>query len=100
MMRSGRTLGLAGAVAVAAGLAWGMESRPASAQGVEFANMSCDQLWYERNSIYAQYGYCFKTDRAVRTFGRGCSAPYGRLPPRALATVENITSWERRKGCN
>ena len=34
---------------------------------------SCDQLWYERNSIYKAAGYCFQTERAIRTFGNaGC----------------------------
>jgi hypothetical protein len=37
------------------------------------AAQSCDQLWYERNSIYKQEGYCFKTQRAIAAFGNaGC----------------------------
>jgi hypothetical protein len=52
-------LSLAGAITIAAsGLA---------------AAQSCDQLWYERNSIYKQEGYCFKTQRAIAAFGNaGC----------------------------
>jgi hypothetical protein len=35
---------------------------------------SCGQLWYQRNSIYKAAGYCFKTPRAIRTFGNaGCA---------------------------
>ena len=30
---------------------------------------SCGELWYRRNSLYKQAGYCFKTARAIRTFG-------------------------------
>jgi hypothetical protein len=69
----------------------------ATAQG--YANLSCGQLWYERNAIFAQYGYCFKTSQAINAFGRGCFPPYGRLPPSAQARVDAITSWERRRGC-
>ena len=29
---------------------------------------SCYDLWYQRNLIYAQNGYCFKTDLARRAF--------------------------------
>jgi hypothetical protein len=28
---------------------------------------SCGELWYRRNSLYKQAGYCFKTARAIRT---------------------------------
>src|ERR1700682_5603994 len=43
------------------------------------ASMSCDQLWHARNVIYARNGYCFRTPRALATFGRGCFPPYGEL---------------------
>lgn len=34
---------------------------------------SCDDLWYERNALYKAGGYCFRTARAIRTFGNaGC----------------------------
>jgi hypothetical protein len=37
------------------------------------AQPTCDQLWYSRNAIYKDAGYCFKTSRAIRTFGNaGC----------------------------
>ncbi len=40
---------------------------PASAQS------TCEQLWYSRNAIFKEAGYCFKTARAIRTFGNaGC----------------------------
>ena len=54
---------------------------PVKAQG--YRGLSCGQLWYERNAIFAQYGYCFKTDQAINAFGRACFPPYGRLPPHA-----------------
>ena len=33
----------------------------------------CYDLWVQRNSIYKEYGYCFKTPRAISYFGNaGC----------------------------
>ena len=70
----------------------------ASAQ--DYAGLSCGQLWYERNSIFARYGHCFRTQQAIAAFGRACFPPYGRLPPGAQSRVNEITYWERRKGCS
>jgi hypothetical protein len=70
---------------------------PAGAEG--FAGMSCGQLWHARNTIFAEFGHCFKSERGIRAFGRGCFAPFGKLSASAQARVDNITSWERRKGC-
>jgi hypothetical protein len=34
---------------------------------------TCDELWYQRNSIFKFAKYCFKTPRAIRVFGNaGC----------------------------
>lgn len=35
-----------------------------------FANV-CDDLWYERNSIYNDRGYCFNTPEGRATFDNG-----------------------------
>jgi len=36
-------------------------------------DFSCEQLWFGRNSIYKEAGYCFKTPRAIAAFGNaGC----------------------------
>lgn len=64
-----------------------------------YSNLSCGQLWYERNAIFAQYGHCFQTQQAINTFGRRCYPPYGKLPPSAQQQVNEIIYWERRKGC-
>ena len=64
-----------------------------------YRDMSCGQLWYARNAIYASKGYCFETQRAIRVFGRACFPPYGRLDRAEQRQVEAIRSWERRKGC-
>jgi hypothetical protein len=70
----------------------------AAAQPLRY--MSCGELWYARNAIYAQSGYCFQTSRAIRVFGRACFPPYGRLSAYEQRRVNEITAWERRKGCN
>ena len=72
----------------------------AATEAKAYGNLSCGQLWYERNAIFAQYGYCFKTQQAINTFGRRCYPPYGNLPASAQRRVNEITAWEQRKGCN
>ena len=35
---------------------------------------TCQELWVERNQIYKNHGYCFKTQRAIAYFGNaGCT---------------------------
>lgn len=67
------------------------------------ANASCSTLWRERNQIYKDAGYCFKTARAIRAFGNsGCSfddindVP---LSARQRAIVRDIVAQERQMGC-
>jgi hypothetical protein len=64
-----------------------------------YRRMSCEDLWYARNAIYADKGYCFETQRAIRVFGEACFPPYGRLSPSERREVNEIQMWERRKGC-
>jgi YARHG domain len=63
----------------------------------------CHRLWVERNSIYADYGYCFKTPEAIRYFGnRGCRYEYeGDIPMsrRDRARIARIQAEERDYGC-
>lgn len=87
-------LALAAAVLVPA-----LGNGPARA-GQPYFEMTCDELWYERNAIYAHYGYCFKTARAQAVFGTSCHPPYGKLPKSAMKQVKEIKSWERKKGCS
>jgi YARHG domain len=70
---------------------------PAAAQN--YRSMTCRELWYERNRIYARSGYCFETRRARRVFGRGCFPPYGRLRRWERREVGRIERWEYRKDC-
>ena len=89
-------LALAGAVVLPAGARAGDDS----GSGRDYyAGLSCSQLWYERNAIYARYGYCFESARARATFGRGCFAPFGRLPSNLRRVVNHIQGIERRRGC-
>jgi len=64
---------------------------------------SCDQLWYERNAIYKDAGYCFKTTRGIRAFGNaGCQFDNERdvpLSANAAGRVEQIRRMERAYGC-
>jgi hypothetical protein len=65
----------------------------------DYSQMSCDGLWYARNTIYAAKGYCFKTERARSAFGPGCFPPYGQLTAAEQNRVAAIQQWERTKGC-
>ena len=69
------------------------------AEAANFSAMSCSQLWYARNAIYAQNGYCFKTARARSVFGPGCFPPFGKLSGYEQQQISNIQYWEGRKGC-
>lgn len=71
---------------------------PASALAQPGA-ISCNQLWRQRNAIYARAGHCFNTERGRATFGEGCYPPYGRLSGADARRVQQLQSWERRKGC-
>jgi hypothetical protein len=69
----------------------------------DYWSLSCGDLWYQRNAIFARNGYCFKTDRALRVFGNeNCrywaegDVPMSRAERQE---VEYIREVERRKGC-
>lgn len=59
----------------------------------------CYDLWYQRNAIFAQRGYCFK-GCGMRVWGRNCFGPYfGRLTQNQWAQVRSIQARERALGC-
>ncbi len=71
--------------------------------GAARAAFPCDELWAERNAVYKDAGYCFKTARAIRAFGNaGCTyddvadVP---LSSRDRAKVADIEAQERRNRC-
>jgi hypothetical protein len=74
-------------------------SGPQSAQAQPLQGLSCTDLWFERNQIYAQNGHCFKTRRGKAAFGPGCFPPYGRLSTGEQRRVDRIRRQERRMGC-
>jgi hypothetical protein len=67
------------------------------------AELTCDQLWVARNSIYKARGYCFKTQRAIAYFGNlGCihqnedAIPF---TPAERAQIAQYVQQEQALGC-
>lgn len=59
----------------------------------------CYNLWYQRNAIFANRGYCFK-GCGQRVWGRNCFGPhFGRLTSSQWRQVRRIQSDERSYGC-
>jgi hypothetical protein len=67
------------------------------------AQPMCEELWAERNGVYAEAGYCFRTERAIRAFGNGnCRYENADELPLSAADrrrVAEIQREERRRGC-
>lgn len=68
-----------------------------------WAQNTCYDFWLERNQIYKDAGYCFKTARAIRTFGNaGCMYDNERdvpLSAQERRRVNQIVRVERSLGC-
>ncbi|MCV0369662.1 YARHG domain-containing protein [Filomicrobium sp.] len=64
-----------------------------------YAGLTCQQLWHERNAIFARHGYCFENPRAIAVFGKGCQPPFGKLPSNLQSVVNEIKAWESKRGC-
>lgn len=64
---------------------------------------TCDGLWTERNDIYRRAGYCFKTRRAIQTFGNsGCQYDHEADVPLShvdRSRIAAIRAMERDLGC-
>jgi hypothetical protein len=91
--------------ALVAGLLGFVAPQPAAALScgpgdVGSIDTSCSGLWQERNRVYAEAGYCFKTERAIRVFGRRCFPPYGKLSHDDACYVQALQQMERAKGCS
>lgn len=67
------------------------------------ADFPCDELWGERNAVYKEAGYCFRTARAIAAFGNaGCQFDdVADLPlsARARAKIADIQRQERANNC-
>ena len=63
----------------------------------------CQNLWVQRNQIYKNHGYCFKTARAIQYFGNGgCRITSDDAVPLSRgerATIAGIQAQERALGC-
>lgn len=68
--------------------------------GAPFSEFNCEELWAERNSLFAYKGHCFTSPRAIAKFGRVCKPPYGKLTRSEKAKVAEIRMWERKRGCS
>lgn len=61
---------------------------------------SCADLWYDRNLIFAENGYCFSTRLARRTFRNfDCWTTNPRLSRSERRRIAAIKREERRRGC-
>lgn len=68
-----------------------------------WAAFPCDAFWGERNAVYAEAGYCFKTARGIKAFGNAdCRYDEIRdvpLSARDRAKIADIVREEQRNGC-
>jgi len=79
-------------------LAFMLLNRPATAA------FPCDELWGERNAIYFDAGYCFKTERGRKAFGNNVDCKYDNvadlpLTARNRADIADIQRRERENNC-
>ena len=82
---------------IIAGLSAVTTATPAASQ--DASSMTCDDLWYARNQVYARNGYCFQSVKAKSVFGPGCFPPYGKFGKTDQVRVNELQFWERQKGC-
>jgi hypothetical protein len=70
----------------------------------DLRQLSCENLWVLRNTIYQENGYCFKTQRAINYLGNDqCSITNMSAVP--LSQIERfnigqIVAVERQMGCS
>ena len=61
---------------------------------------SCYDLWYERNSIYNDNGYCFKTKLGRSTFDNSdCYTSHPSFSGWEQDRIDWLRRQERKKGC-
>jgi hypothetical protein len=70
----------------------------------DLEELSCENLWFVRNRIYDENGYCFKTDRAREQFDNSDCWVKNQANVK-LSTVERhnvdaIVEAEEANGCN
>lgn len=77
---------------------------PAPSTSPPAAATSCDDLWYRRNAIWHNHGYCFTTARGRQAFDtRSCfrdqQAARAAMSPADRAAVDALQARERELGC-
>jgi YARHG domain-containing protein len=69
----------------------------------ELRKLNCGELWFVRNGIYDDNGYCFKTEQGISAFGNDkCSYDdVNAVPLNATErfNVGAIKKMEQAKGC-
>lgn len=61
---------------------------------------SCYDLWYARNYIMAENGYCFKTPMGIQTFSEfDCWTDKPKLSSAERKEVAKIQALEKKKRC-
>jgi hypothetical protein len=72
----------------------------AAAPSVAMAS-SCFDLWYERNQIYDDNGYCFKSDLALEYFDNGdCWTRHPHFTKAEQRRIDEIIAEEKRRHCD
>ena len=90
-MRSSLALALIGFVGAALGVL--AAAAPARAD-------ACFDLWYARNAIYNDYGFCFKTPDGKKYFDNSdCTANVVHLSHSDQKRVNAIIAQEKALGC-
>ena len=66
----------------------------------QFVGDICAELWFERNLIFHNHGFCFQSDRARSVFDtRNCTTRNPQLTAGEQNRVQEIQALERRSGC-
>ena len=77
-----------------------VQPQPAPAPTTIVTGDICGRLWYERNLIYHNRGYCFQTARAKSVFDTSqCTTRSPNLTAAESAAVAQIQAAERANGC-
>jgi len=69
----------------------------------DLRKLNCDELWFLRNAILDDHGYCFKTEKGISAFGNdGCT--FNDIADLDLNGFEDfnikaISRMEENKGC-
>ena len=63
----------------------------------------CGALWVERNTYYKQAGYCFRTRRAIQSFGNASCCIHDeariRFAPHIRRRIDELLQLEWVLGC-